>query len=325
MPKNMPVHAKLILSKLFPPGTSKVTFGRYKIQPVPLSSATEGEAILSFINTFEDPVGGGSHPEEEINIVCKLLSVFFDARIKKVGTRINEIDIPIVEGRERAQYPQFFGVIDPTQAENHLTRVLSLDEDLARQFIRACHTYSFALEFIPSDPTFAFFLLVVAGECMSSQDKVITFSDLEPDSKKCERFCRFITSFLPEEFKGDDERNDPLFNKLLKTVYYSHRSGFVHGGKEVSLAALMADKARSSYFKHATEGKEVKTPGLGWFAKIIRGALLGYLISLPIPSDDRIDEELFSRLAFEKAGLRIKSKKDIKKWQVVTFDDIEYR
>jgi hypothetical protein len=87
----------------------------------------------------------------------------------------------------------------------------------------------------------------------------------------------------------------------------------------------MADKAKSSYFKHATEDKEVKTPGIGWFAKIIRGTLLGYLISLPLPSDDRIDEELFSRLAFEKTGLRIKIKKDMKKGQIVTFDDIEYR
>lgn len=325
MSKGMSVAVKLILSKRFPPGTPEFKFGRYRIQPVPLSSTAEGEAILSFMNTYEDPVGGGSHPEEEANIVCRLLSVFLDTRIKKNGLRVNEIDIPVIEGRDSGQYPQFFGVFDPTQIENYLRRALSLDEDLARQFIRACHTYSFALEFIPSDPTFAFFLLVVAGECMSSQDKVIPFSDLKPDSKKCERFCRFITSFLPEEFKGDDERNDPLFNELLKTIYYSHRSGFVHGGKEVSSAALMADKVGSSYFKHATEGKELRTPGLGWFAKIIRGTLLGYIISLPLPSDDRIDEELFPRLAFEKAGLRIKVKKDIKKGQVVTFDDIEYR
>jgi len=325
MSKGMPIAAKLILSKHFPPSTPEFKFGRYQIQPVPLSSTTEVEAIFSFINTYEDPVGGGSHPEEEINIVCRLLSVILDTRIKKNGLRINEIDIPIIENRDSSQYPQFFGILDPTQVENYLIRVLSLDEDLARQFIRACHTYSFALEFIPSDPTFAFFLLVVTGECMSSQNKVIPFSELEPDAKKCDRFCRFVTSFLSEEYKGDDERDDILFNELLKTVYYSHRSGFVHGGKEVSSAALMADKARSSYFKHATGGKEIKTPGLGWFAKIIRGALLGYLISLPAPLRDHIDEELFSRLAFEKAGLKIKAKRETKKGQAITLKDIEYR
>ena len=324
MPQSMLVEAKLMLSKLFPSGTSEVTFGRYRLEPVPLSSATEGEAILSFINTYEDPVGGGSNPEGEVNIVSRLLSVFFNARIKKSGIRMNDIDIPIVEGRERNQYPQFFGVFDPTQTSNYLARVLSLEQDLARQYIRACHTHSFALEFIPSDPTFAFFLLVVAGECLSSQDKVIPFSELEPDSNKCERFCRFITSFLPDDYKGDDERSEELFNELLKTAYYSHRSGFVHGGREVSSAALMADKVGSSYFKHATEGKEIKTPGLAWFAKIVRGALLGYLDSLHL-SPLRIDEELLSRLAFEEARLKIKAKKDLKKGQIVTFEDIEYR
>lgn len=325
MSKSMPVATKLILSKHFPPGMSEFKFGRYQIQPVPLSSTTEVEVILSFINTYKDPTGGGSHPEEEANIICRLLSVFLDSRIKKNGLRINEIDIPAIVSQDNSQYSQFFGVFDPTHLENYLQRTLSLDEDLARQFIRACHTYSFALEFIPSDPTFAFFLLVVTGECMSSQDKVIPFSDLNPACKSCERFCRFITTFLLEEFKGDDEKNNELFIELLKTVYYSHRSGFVHGGKEVSSAALMADKTGSSYFKHATEGKEVRTPGLGWFAKIIRGAILGYIGSFPSPSIESVDEELFSRLAFEKACLKIKSKRDVKKGHVVTSEDIEYR
>ena len=86
----------------------------------------------------------------------------------------------------------------------------------------------------------------------------------------------------------------------------------------------MADKLGSSYFKHATEGNEVKTPGLGWFAKIIRGALIGYLDSLPATSLTT-DDELLPRLAFEKAGLRVKAKRDLEKGRVVTSKDIEYR
>jgi hypothetical protein len=322
MPKSILVEVKLALSKRFPPGSSEVAFGRYRIQAIPTTSMAKGEAILSFTDTLSDSVGEGRNPEEETNIVCSLLSVIFDSRIEKSGIRINKVDIPVVESRGQQQYPQFFGVFDPNQVDNYLTRVLSLDEDLARQFIRACRAYSFALEFIPSDPTFAFFLLVVAGECLSSQDKVIPFSELEPNSNKCERFCRFVTSFVPDDYKGEDERNDKLFNELLRTVYYSHRSGFVHGGKEVSSAALMADKAKSSYFKHATEGKEIRTPGLGWFAKMIRGSLLGYLDSL---RSLEADEELLSRLALEKAMLKLKAKKDLKQGQAVTIDDIEYR
>lgn len=322
MSKGMPVEAKLILSKHFPPGTSNVKFGRYQIQPVPLSSETEVEAILSFINTYEDPKDG-SHPEEEVNIVCSILSLFLESRIKKVGIRINKVDIPIFKNRERAQYPQFFGVFNNTKVENYLKRVLSLDEDLARQFIRACRTYSFALEFIPSDHTFAFFLLVVAVECLSSQKRIIPSSKINPNFK-FKRFCHFIISFLPEEYKGNVEHDDTLFKELLKMVYNFHRSAFVHGGKEVSPATLMADRAKSSYFKHVIKGKEVKTPGLGWFAKITRGAILGYLISIPTPSDDCIDEELFSRLANEKAGLNVKLKVDIEKGRFVPLNDIEY-
>ena len=323
MSKGILIETKLILNKGFPPHTPEVKFGRYLIRSVPSSSPTETEAILSFTSTYESSAGG-SHPEGEVDIVCRLLSVVFDTRVKKAGIRINEIDIPTIETPEKNRYPQFFGVFDPTQINDYFTRVLSLDEDLARQFIRASHAYSFALEFIPSDPTFAFFLLVVAIECMSSQKTVIPFSELDPESNKCERFCRFITLFLPDKYKGNDERNKELFTDLLKTVYYSHRSGFVHGGKEVSLAALLADKAGSSYFKHTIEGKEVRTPGLAWFARMVRGAILGYIGSLP-KAPPTADEELFSRLAYEKAGLMVKVKKDLKKGQVVTFEDVEYR
>lgn len=134
--------------------------------------------------------------------------------------------------------------------------------------------------FIPSDITFAFFLLVVSVECLSSQDAVIPHSTLDLDRKKAERFVTFVETYLPNEGRSPDECDAALFKELLKTIYYSHRSGFVHGGKEVSSAAMMADKAGSSYFKHQVDGKEMKTPGIGWFAGIARGALVGYLRSL---------------------------------------------
>jgi hypothetical protein len=324
MQKNFIVEAKLSLSKLFPPGSSEIKFGRYRLQSIPISSATEGEGLLSFVNTYKAPELSGSNPRDEINILCKLLSVFLDARIKRIGLSINAVNTYPIEAPERKAYPQFFGVLDATQLDYYITRVLSLDVDLARQFIRACHAYSFAIEFIPSDVTFAFFLLVVAIECMSSQDKVILYSELQPDKKKCERFCRFINSCLPDKYKGNDERNDELLNELLKTTYFSHRSGFVHGGKEVSDAAILADKSNSSYFKHIVDGKEVKTPGIGWFVKIVRGSLLGYLDSLSIQSL-KTDEELLSRLAFEKGELKVKVRRTVKQGQIVTSDDIDYR
>jgi hypothetical protein len=321
MAKELPFELKLILSKGFPPGTTTVTCGRYQLQPIPTASA-DGEAVLSFIDTWESE-NGGSHPEEEATIVARCLSLSIDARVKPAGIRANHIDIPPTD-RERSGYPQFYGKCDPAGFPLHVDRVLSLTDDLARQFARAASTYSFGLEFIPSDPTFAFFLLVVSGECLSSQDAVIPYADLHPDRAKCERFCRFVRAFVPEGQKGADEGDEALFTELLKTVYYSHRSGFVHGGREASVAALLADGARSSYLKHMVDGKETRTPGLAWFARVVRGSLLGYLEALPAegltPDQDRL-----SRLAFEKAGLQLKVKHAMERGQVVTLDDVEFR
>jgi hypothetical protein len=129
---------------------------------------------------------------------------------------------------------------------------------------------------------------------------------------------------LPESVKGADERDEGLFTYLLKTVYYSHRSAFVHGGREVSVASLLADKVGSSYLKHLVDGRETKTPGLGWFAKVMRGSLLGYLASVA-PDTLCSDKHRLSRLAFEKAGLQLKAKRDMTAGHGATFDDIEFR
>lgn len=256
-------------------------------------------------------------------MVARCLSLCLDARLRKGGIRVNHIDISDPPYRERQAYPQFYGFCDPSSLGRHLAVFGSLPDDLARQFSRAASTYSFALEFIPEDPTFAFFLLVVAVECLSSQDAVIPYTELHP-GQKCERFCVFVKRMLPETVKGPDERDEELFTHLLKTVYYSHRSAFVHGGREVSVASLLADRAGSSYWKHLVDGKEMKTPGLAWFAKVVRGSLLGYLESVP-PEALNSDEHRLSRLAFEKAGLQLKAKRDMIAGQVVTFDDVEFR
>ena len=47
----------ILLSKCFPPGVSVIRFGRYQLHAVPVPSETEGEAILSFVNTYKDPIG----------------------------------------------------------------------------------------------------------------------------------------------------------------------------------------------------------------------------------------------------------------------------
>jgi len=276
---------------------------------------------LTFADSYELTEGGGSHPEAEAENVFRLLSVFCDCRHRRLGLQINGVKIE--RDTVKDGYPQFRGTLDGAHLAADLEHFQRLEDDLARQYLRASHAYGFALDFIPGDVTFAFFLLVVSVECMASQDVVIPFAQLDPTRKKAERFVAFIDGCLPNADRGPDERDPDLLRELLKTIYYEHRSGFVHGGREVSAASLMADRVESSYFKHELDGKEVKTPGIGWFARVVRGALLGFLRSGT--RQRAADQQLLGRLALEKATLRMKAKRAVEAHRVVTTDDIEYR
>ena len=322
MNDGIPFEMRLSLSKCFPPGVSDICFGRYSLKPLPSSDPEWSDALLSFVDTFKEPEAGGSNPEEEAINICRLLSLLLNMRVKRGAIRVNAVDLPA--SYTSGFYSQFFGKMDPSELNADLERVLALPPDLSRQFLRSCHSYSFALEFIPTDITFAFFLLFVAVECLSSQNYVISHSELDPSRRNCDRFCKFIDTYLPKCERGEDEQNEKLFRELLKTTYYSHRSGFAHGGKEVSTASLMADRAKSSYFKHEVNGKEVRTPAVGWFSRIVRSSLIGYLRGA-VEDQIHADEYLLARLAFEKACLRVKAKRSSVRGAPVKFADIEYR
>ena len=102
MAERMLIERKIILSKRFPPGVSKITFGRYRLQSIPSISITDTEAVFSFDATFKD---GGCNPEDEANIVISFLSLLLNLKIKKEGFRVNSVDSPIAN----SQYKQFIG------------------------------------------------------------------------------------------------------------------------------------------------------------------------------------------------------------------------
>jgi len=191
----MNVETRVILSKSFPSGQSRVQFGGYEIRPIPAVRTGEAEAVLQFQNRYEAPIGGGSHPEEEANIVRNLLSVILESRVRRTGLRINSTEIPFHPAANI--YSRYTGNFQTDEIEKYFHKTVHLPVDLARQLSRACRAYASALEFIPSDSTFAFFLLVVSVECLSSQAAIIPSSELHLDSKKCERFCTFIDRYLP--------------------------------------------------------------------------------------------------------------------------------
>jgi len=310
------------ISKCFHPTTNEVLVGQYKIVIIPSSSPGVSEALLQFESRYVHPIGESSNPEEEAVIVCEVLSALLNARMALLGFRIDVENYLALDRLVR--YPNLEGPVETANLDADFNRILSLDDGLARQYIRASHAYSFALNFIPADPTFAFLLLVVAVECLASQKSIIPYKDLDADKMKCKRFCKFLETYLPIEKMGEDEEGKKLVRELLKTVYYVHRSAFVHGGKEISAASLQADRVGKMYFKHATDGKEVKTPGLSWFADIVNSSLLGFLRS---DSRPRVaaDSDRISRIAMERGMLKLKAKRAIKKGEAITFDDIEHQ
>lgn len=149
--------------------------------------------------------------------------------------------------------------------------------------------------------------LFAAVECLSSQPAIIPVSELDLETKKCERFCQFILRYGVAAGRAGPAHNPPQVRALLKQIFYVHRSAFVHGGKEVPHAALVADSVGAPYFKHIVAGKEVKTPGLDWFAGIVRVAILGYIRSIQA---GQADATLLAGLALETAVLQFKAKKD---------------
>lgn len=309
------------ISKLIPANLPEIDMGHYKIRAISSDKTAGGEAILSYDEPPPRKDGPPRAPVVELDLICSLLSLLLDCRVKRDGVKINGVDV--LEPSNHDQYPQFLGVVDAGNLDSDTRKVLALDRDLARQFIRASKCYSLALDFIPSDPTFAFFLLITSVECLANQASVISSDEISKDSK-CERFCHFIKSYLPMEMRGDDEQNSALLEELLKTAYYVERSGFVHGGREVSPVALMADRAGSSYFKHVVDDKDSKVPGLGWLAGVVRGAMLGFLRRCA-DAPGESDEELLAHLAMERYTVQLKAAGPIEKWQEVKLDDIEYR
>ena len=307
---------RLVFSKAFAAGTRGFEFGRYCLDVIPSGRMDGTEAVLAFGSTIDDEprVGAFEYPEGEAGIVCDVLALILDARIETHGCQYNYVEIR----RPQPQAP-LDNVADASSVKSDFERITTLDIDLARQFSRSCRAYASALGFIASDPTFAFFLLVVAVECLASQPAIIPITELSAEAK-CERFCRLIARFSPDE-KGDED----LQKKLLKTVYYVHRSGFVHGGKRVSNASEIADREGLAYIKHLVDGKEVRTPGLLWFRRVVRDALLGYLRSLGSPKLGAGDRELLANLAREDAVLHFRARKAMAAGRAVTLNDVEHQ
>jgi hypothetical protein len=264
--------------------TTKIIAGPYTLALLPKVSGGATEGVLSFedarINTH-----GFSNPDEEARIILDVLSLLSATTWNVTGLRVNGIDTLGTRRRlinlETERLP---GDIDVTK---NVMDVLRLDAEALKQFVRASHAFSLGIQAGSIDLALSFMLLVTAVECLSSLEGFIPNAEMNKDSKSTERFVQFVKQFCSElpTFYGHDGEDG--FTRNLKTIYHVHRSGFVHAGKEVSAAAVStADEQKLSSVTHYVDGKQIDTPGLLWFARVVQKSLVGFLGEWPKKSDD---------------------------------------
>ena len=251
-------------SKRIHPQFSDVTFGKYAIEPIPSDEVDETKAtnqyLLRFIDQF-DKEKGRSSPSREAQLVLSFLSLTFGTNVEIKSFMINSVNFGLFSQDSAAS--SLLGMItELPDLSEFLMKFSSLEIELARQFIRAANVYKTSVSLIGQNNTLAFFLLSVSIECLSN--KVIN------EGGKCDKFIEFIIQFS-DGYAGLDSEKELV--SLLKEVYYNHRSGFTHGGKEIPEATNVADQLDRPYVKHIVDGKEVwrqSRPSMNQIKGVIR-------------------------------------------------------
>ncbi len=270
----MKVQLRCSLGRRFPNAGGIISLGRYRVIPIPTVAGGEQEGIFE----FEEPdrKSGHSHPEGEGKLILSFLSLLLNCEVRQTGFSINGIDISR-DKKTASLVCMDTLAMDRLDFSDSLDQLLCSSDQILKQLIRAAKAYDLALHASAIDVTLAFLLLVTSVECLSSQDEVIPNSELNKSQKSTERFCRVVTTFCSDKAKHFPSDGSDGFTRHLKTIYYVHRSGFVHSGKEVSIAASAADRAGFPAITHFEDGKEISTPGLNWFFGVVRDTLLGFL------------------------------------------------
>lgn len=256
-------------SRRIHPKYSNLSFGKYTIEPIPSVAAGNTSTTNQYLLHFHEEMDESEHrsnPDREAKQVLAMLSLWLGTRLEVKSLMINSVNIGLIA--QDAAASGITGIIEnPPNLQWLLQKFNSLDLDIARQFSRAADVYRTTVNLIGQNNTLSYFLLTVAIECLSNKTKT------EADKGKCDNFVNFILTYLPDKSQVETEEK---WKELLREVYYRHRSGFTHGGKEIPEATALADKLNRVYVKHIIDGKEVKTPSLKWFESVVRNTLVGF-------------------------------------------------
>jgi len=217
--------------------------------------------------------------------------------------------------------------------EKAFEKMLSMRKDLETAYLNSCSAFHSALLLENTNYSAAYVLLVVAIESLANTYYHEGYHE--------ERFKRFFIDFLPENkrFLASElryvektltkEETDALFGKLLKSVYGRIRSGFVHFGKESPIASITADKLQLAYVQTYKDHKsdlpdekehEKLSPGFSWFKRLVEEALANFLLSQEIKERNDIQS-----LLQERFKVKVKARKDIKKYEPITPENVYFQ
>jgi hypothetical protein len=296
-------------SKTLEPRYKEITFDKYKIRTIPTIRSSLNDTAENFLLEFHDIWEENqrhSLPDKEGAYILSLLSVILESKIEFNSLKINNI-----QGTLRENPASFLtGKLEiPPNLDELFKKLQSMDMDLLRQYLRSCNAYRTALTLLDDNPTLSFFLLVTAIEAISG--KVIKKGDRE-------NFVEFILAFLPKSF--EETLGDKELLLLLINQAYQMRCAFTHGGTDISIGSLSADKTKRDYVKHYIQNKEVYSPSIRWFEKVVNATLLNFLEQQKIATEQ---ETKLSALAREEAVIYVKAAKVLQLGRVLTTEDVD--
>ncbi len=310
---NRETKALFVTSRRLSPQFSSLSFGKYTIEPIPSADTGNTSATNQYLLRFPDIMGENdrrSSPTREAEQILSLLSLWLGTQLKIKSLMVNSVNVGDLSQDVAAS--GITGILEaPPDLELLIKKFNNLDLDMARQFLRAADSYKTAVNLIGQNNTLSYFLLTVTIECLSNKTRVKT------DKGSCDSFINFILAYLQDKSQIETEKE---WKELLKEVYYRHRSGFTHGGKEIPEATDMADKLNRVYVKNLIDGKEIKTPSLKWFESVVRNSLFGFLMAqeINVKSQDRVKE-----ISLEHGLVQLIARKDIIAGSIVTEKDFD--
>ncbi len=308
----MDIKIQFKISRKIHPKFQSLTIGKYIIEPIPSNSPGLKEATNMYMLRFQDEMREGermTNPKAEGELFLACLSLFIGSKLHIESLMMNSVNTPQII--PAGTYNNYERTAEELLDLNNLTqKLMAKDMIIAKQFIRACEVYRVAMNLIPENITLSYFLLTISIECLSN---VVILT-----GGNCDKFIGFILKYVQDK---SDLKDEEEWKEFLKEIYYNHRSGFTHGGKDIPEAVELADRLNRVYVKNMIQGKEVKTPGLKWFESVVRRALIGFLESKECETADSND--WFKEFSLEDGAVMLKAKRALAAFQPITEKDVE--